>query len=492
MTSTKLGYNPANSKSIESYAIQLENKTFMDIIKEHGHVDESAIESYANKFRKGGLGNLLEEVYFGYKANSNQEADFKEAGVELKATPYEITQKGELRAGERLVLTMINYDGPIEVDFYKSHAWEKMRLILLVYYWRNKQLSNNLLYKIGYARLFTPPEADLEIIKNDYKYIVHMIMEGKAHEISEGDTMYLGACTKGSTAEKSTVPQFYGDKIPARKRAFCFKNSYMTYVLNHYIAGKTSDNSILKDVKLLKEKTFEEIIYDIVDKYIGMSDKELCAKFNREYNNNKAQWNDLAYKILGIRDEHADEFEKANIAVKTIRIEENGTIRENMSFPPFKFMDLIKEEYEDSTLHDYFAETRFFFFVWKKDGDVYRVLGCQLWNMPYSDLEVTVKNEWEQYRTIIQYGIKFTKCVDRNGKVSFKNNLPNKSDTEIIHVRPHAEKAAYRFKNGDEYGNVERDANLLPNGEYMTTQSFWCNNSYILKQLKALLNKKKK
>ena len=490
MFDVNLGYDPASPESIERYAVQLENKTFLDIVTTKGNIPSNAVEAYANKFRKGGLGNLLEEVYFGYKANSNQEADFPEAGVELKATPYEVTQKGELRAGERLVLTMINYDGPIEVDFYKSHAWEKMRLILLIYYWRNKQLNNNLLYKIGFVKLFTPPEADLEIIKCDYNYIVNTICEGRAHELSEGDTMYLGACTKGSTAEKSTVAQFYGNHLPARKRAFCFKNSYMTYVLNHYIVGKTSGNSILKDTDIIKEKSFEDILNDIVGKYIGKSDKELCELFGREYNNNKAQWNDLVCKMLGIRNEHADEFEKANIKVKTIRIEENNTMRESMSFSPFKFLDLINEDYEESSLHNYFEETRLFFVVWKKDGEVYRVKGCRLWNMPHFDLEVVVRKEWEKYKHIIQYGIEFTKCVDSGGKVSFKNNLPNKSETEIIHMRPHATKAAYRFNNGEEYGNVERDANKLPNGEYMTTQSFWINNNYILKQLNQILENK--
>lgn len=486
MFDKNLGYDPASPESIERYAVQLKNKTFLEVVSAKGNVSSDAVEAYANKLRKGGLGNLLEEVYFGYKANSNQEADFPEAGVELKATPYEVTQKGELRAGERLVLTMINYDGPIEVEFYQSHAWEKMRLILLIYYWRNKQLNSNLLYKIGFVKMFTPPEADLEIIKKDYAYIVKIIQEGRAHELSEGDTMYLGACTKGATAEKSTVPQYYGEKIPARKRAFCFKNSYMTYVINHYIAGKTSDNSILKDANLLREKTFEEILEDIVRRYVGKSDKELCELFEREYNNNKAQWKDLACKILGIRDEYADEFEKANIKVKTIRIEENNSMRESMSFPPFKFMDLVEEEYDDSTLHNYFEETRLFFFVWKKDGDVYRVKGCKLWNMSHTDLEVTVRKEWEQYKHFIKYGVEFTKCIDSAGKISFKNNLPNKSDTEIIHVRPHATKAAYRFNNSEEYGNVERDANMLPNGEYMTTQSFWINNSYILEQIKDI------
>ncbi len=488
MNNIKLGYNPASPESIEEYAKKLEKTTFMEVIKAQGIEEQDAIQAYANKFRKGGLGNLLEEVYFGYKANSKQEADFPEAGVELKTTPFEITKKGELRAGERLVLTMINYDGPIEPDFYKSHAWNKMHLILLVYYWRNKLLKSNLLYPIKYVKLFTPPEADLEIIKRDYNYIVDLIKQGRAHELSEGDTMYLGACTKGANAEKSTVAQYYGDNLPARKRAFCLKNSYMTYVLNHYIVGNYEDNPILKDSSVLREKSFEEVLTDIVGQFIGMSDKELCEKFGREYNNNKAQWNDLTCKILGIRDEHADEFEKANIKVKTIRVEENNKIVENMSFPPFKFMDLVKEEFDESTLHDYFDETRLFFFVWKRDGDVYRVKGCLLWNMPYHDLDVVVRKEWEQYQRVIRYGVEFTKRIDSKGKISFFNNLPKKSETEIIHVRPHATKAAYKFNDGQEYGNVDRDANILPNGEYMTTQSFWINNSYILKQIKKIID----
>lgn len=478
------GYDPSDVKSIEDYATQLENKTFLEVLQSKENISSDAAKDYANKSRKGGLGNLLEEVYFGYKANSEQEADFPEAGVELKTTPYEYTKKGELRAGERLVLTMISYDEPVERDFYKSHAWNKMRLILLIYYWRNKQLESNLLYKIGYVRMFTPPEADLEIIKRDYALIISKIQAGRAHELSEADTMYLGACTKGATAEKSTVPQYYGDKTPARKRALCFKNSYMTYVLNHYVVGKTSDNSILKNSKIIKEKSFEEILEDIVAKYVGKSDKELCERFGREYNNNKAQWNDLAFRILGIHDEHAEEFEKANIRVKTIRLEENGKIRENMSFPPFKFMDLVNEDFDDSALKAYFDETRLFFFVWEKDKDVYRVKGCQLWHMSYEDLNVTVRKEWEKYKHIIKFGVEFKKKTDSHEKVSFENNLPNKSETEIIHVRPHAQKAAYRFNNGEEYGNVVRDANMLPNGEYMTTQSFWINNDYILRQLK--------
>jgi len=484
----KLEYDPKDANSIKDYALRLENKTFLEVIKMRKDFSNERVLEYSNSFRKGRFGNLLEEVYFGFKPNSSQEPDFPEAGVELKTSPYEINKNGKLRAGERLVITMIEHNKPIESDFFSSHVWKKMRLMLLIYYYRNKAINDKLLYKISFVRMFTPPQTDLLIIKQDYDYIVSKIQAGKAHELSESDTMYLGASTKGANAEKSTYPQYYGDRIPARSRAFGFKTSYMTYVLNHYISGSNDENSILKDVGLLKKKTFEDIIEEIVEQFVGKSDRELCQLFGREYNNNKAQWNDLAFRILGTRNEHADEFDKANIVVKTIRVEENDRIVENMLFPPFKFLELANEEFDDSTLKDYFDETRLFFFVWKRDGDVYKVAGCQLWHMPFDDLNITVRSEWEEYKRIINYGVKFKKIIDRSGKVSFSNNLPSKSDTKIIHVRPHAQKAAYRFNNGEEYGNVSRDANMLPNGEYMTTQSFWLNNDYVLKQLECIKN----
>lgn len=52
----KLGYDPTNPESIENYAIQLTDKTFMDVILEKNNVMSDAVEAYANKLRKGGLG----------------------------------------------------------------------------------------------------------------------------------------------------------------------------------------------------------------------------------------------------------------------------------------------------------------------------------------------------------------------------------------------------------------------------------------------------
>lgn len=488
-----LPYDKTSPLSIEQYAKLLVGHTFQDVLD--GSVgkcrpSQEKADEYSNPSRKGGLGNLLEEIYFEYKANSESKADFEEAGVELKATPYEYNRNGSAKAGERLVLSMINYSGEIEPTLEESHVWQKCKLILLIYYLRDKSLKSNLQYPIDYVTLFTPSETDKAIIANDYKYIADKVMSGKAETLSEADTFYLGACTKGSTAEKSIVKQFYPPHTPAKKRAFCYKNSYMTYVLNDYVMKgvityqqEEQYESILKDASELEGKTFAAFIVSKINHYAGLTDKELCSKFDREYNNNKAQWTDLAYRMLGIKSNRAEEFRKANLTVKVIRIEENGKMRENMSFPPFKYKELIEEEWEDSTLHNYFDETRFLFVVFKRSGDNYILKGAQLWNMPLEELNSTVKAGWDSVVNTIKAGIKF-EIVETASGVVVKNNLPKKADNEIIHVRPHAKKRYFKFTDGTVIGegNVS-DANQLPDGTWMPHYSFWINNDYIEKQL---------
>lgn len=484
---SKLPYDKTNANSIEQYAKALIGHTFKDVLLSSPFQAESVGEApvrYDDPDRKGGLGNLLEEQYFGYKANSESEPDFVEAGVELKVTPYESNKNGELRAGERLVLTMINYNGPIEESLYASHLWKKCRLLLLIYYWRNRELKSNLLYRIGYVSLFTPSSTDLAIIENDYQIISKKIRDGKAEELSEADTLYLGACTKGATAEKSIVNQFYPPHSPAKKRAFCYKNSYMTFVLNEYlIKSSSSYEQVIKDVSELHEQSFEDLIKSKINSFVGQTDETLCNSFHREYNNNKAQWSDLAYRMLGIKSNQAEEFQKANIAVKIIRIEENGVNRESISLPPFEYKVLINESWDDSTLHDYFDETKFLFVVFRRKGNHYVLKGCQLWNMPYNDLNDTVQSGWKAVVREIKNGIRFSFKNTKAGVV-VENSLPKKKDNSVVHVRPHANKRYYEFPDGTIIGDGTRaDANELPDGTWMPHYSFWLNNDYVLNQL---------
>ncbi len=470
-------YDKTNPTSIETYAKKLTGKTFLDILnqkklelKEYN----KCIEKYGNPNRKGGLGNFLEEIYFGYKANSDSNPDFLEALVELKVSPYKLTKKDEYRAGERLVITMIDYKHPVEEQFLSSHLWLKAQKILLIYYWKNEKIIKKLEYQIDFVSLFSPSAEDLKIIKNDYNKIIGKIKEGKAHELSESDTIYLGACTKGATAQ-DRVLQYYNPSVEAKPRAFSFKQSYMSFILNDlFITVKNEAETILLAEDNLDKISFEEYVLNRLNPYKGQTDEELCRYFNYPYTKNKAQWTKLSYLMLGIKSNRATEFEKANIVVKTIRLEENNKIKENMSFPAFEFEELIKEEWEESTVYSYFEETKFLFIVYKKEGADYIFSYAKFWNMPVADLEGEVKECWENTINRIKNGVTLTE--KDNG---IFNNLPKKSENRIMHVRPHAKLSAYCLENGVVIGNVDRDAERLPDGRWMTRQSFWLNNSYI-------------
>lgn len=468
MGTVKLEYDEFDPVSIEEYARKLIGKTFLEvceedigkqsIIKEEGNYKAD----HENKKRKGGLGELIEERYFHYHSNNDARLDFDKAGVELKVTPYKKNKNGSISAKERLVLTMIDYYSVINENFFESHMWQKARLILLIYYLYDKEIKDRLNYEIGYVKLFSPPESDMKIIQHDFEVITQKIREGKAHELSEADTLYLGAAPKASSS-KDRRKQPCSDEL-AKPRAFAFKNSYMTYVLNHYIIP--DKNTYEPIIKKNIDETFEEYIINTINQYRNYTVDELCDLF---YSDNekipKSLGALLVYRMLEIKGNQAEEFVKANIVIKTIRLKQNNKIKENMSFPTFKFKELVEEEWEDSAFGNYLRETRFLFVVYKYDvNEKLRLKGCQFWNIPYADLEGNVKTVWEQTKKVIQNGLKIEV---KKGKLS--SNLPAKSENPVCHVRPHGKNSEDRYE--------------LPDGRTYPKQCFWLNNTYITSQL---------
>lgn len=481
-------YDDDNIESIKEYANQLVGSTYNDILKlckdyldnyDKGLVhnrDKDFIESlrndkiFNNTNAKGQLGNFLEKFYFGYEPNSNQEADLSKVGIEIKQTPIDLTKKGEMRAGERLSITMISYSEPVEENFYKSHVWNKIKKILLVHYLRDKS-KERLDYPIQYVSLFTPPQEDLEIIIEDYKKIIQKIKEGKAHELSESDTLYLGACTKGSTAESSFRPQYYNRDVLAKTRNFCFKQSYMNYVLHEYVI---KSNTKMETIKRNKALSFEESIIEKIKPFYNKSDKDLMRVLGLKPN--KALWNQIIYRILGISGNRAEEFVKANIKIKTIRVEENGYVKEHMPLPNFQFKEIINQEFEDSDLYHLLTETKYLMVFFYKKGESYFLKEVKFWNMPYSDIDTIVRREWYMVKQTILDGVRLEV---KSNKVT--NNLLASSESEIIHVRPHAPLSAYRLHNGFVKGKLS-NCDELPNGEMITKQSFWINKEYLIKK----------
>ncbi len=501
----ELGYDPSDRKSIYEYAKELEGKTFRQIIEEddfglivrEGDDDIYKIE-HSDKRRKGGLGEIVEERHFHYKADSDSRPDFPKAGIELKVTPFKINKNGSKSSKERLIISMINYHDIVNMEFETSNAWEKMNLILLVYYLWSPDIKSRLDYRIEHVYLYHPPEKDLKIIRNDFEIIKKKVVEGRAHELSEGDTLYLGAATKASSS-KDRRTQPFSEEL-AKPRAFSLKNSYMTYLLNNYILeGKVlynikaeyigqieeSIDGVERSIENIKSPlSLEDRITARLKEYEGLDEDKLFSNYAKDVNKKaKNKYSLLTLRLLGVKSNAAEEFVKANISVKNIRVSKMGNIKEHMSFPTFKVMDLVEEDWESAELHELFEETKFLLNVFQKEGNKYIYRGAKFWNMPEKDIEGLLKKEWMMYQNIFKNGVKFRLNGNR-----VENNIPGSKDTKVIHIRPHASKSAYKIDSlGLLRGNLDRDGDRLPNGDYMTKQCFWLNKDYIKEQIADLI-----
>ena len=120
-------YDSSSALSIYEYSRFLIGNSLRSLLK----------DDFPSKSRtgKGGMGQMVEELFFGYSVNSSREADFTTAGVELKCTPLLSSKNQEdYRIKERLVCTMIDYFEIVNTKFDDSHLYSKCRLMLLLFY----------------------------------------------------------------------------------------------------------------------------------------------------------------------------------------------------------------------------------------------------------------------------------------------------------------------------------------------------------------------
>lgn len=448
-------------EQIDAIASSAIGKTF-------GEIDK---HNRAAKFTKGLMGHVIEESLYGYEINSNSESDFKNIGVELKVTPVKENKNKTLSAKERLVLNIINYMTEADVEFEESSFWKKnQRLLIIFYLWQKEIESKD--YKIIESLLYDYPEEDLEIIKSDWQIIQDKIKSGLAHELSEGDTMYLGACTKGASS-KSVRQQPYSD-IPAKQRAYSLKQSYMTTLVRKLISQEELVSILSNDE--LKKSDFETILKDKFEPYIGKTLSEIADERNIQMNQQfKSKVQGVISDILGITGTHLskiEEFSKANIQFKTIRLMQNGYPRESMSFEQIDFQEWLDFDWEDSQIYQKFEQTKFLFVVFQyNDEDELVFKGVKLWNMPKSTLENEVYDMWKQVRKKLAEGVEIT-AQPWGESVRYTNNLPKESENDVTHIRPKARNTA--------------DKTLLPDGQSITKQTYWLNRNYIGEIVKNL------
>lgn len=444
-------------------AREAEGKTF-------GEIDTTG--RIKNVRSKGSLGHIIEESHFGYPINSDARPDFEELGIELKVTPFKKNKNGTYSSKERLVLNMIDYHNEHEYSFETSSFLSKATsmLIMLYQYEPNIPIDDYRIYK---AFLNEFSEEDLDVMRQDWETIVAKIKRGEAHLISEADTMYLSACTKG--ANGSVVRSQPFSEQPAKPRAFSLKASYMSGLVRQYLTPELMES--IANHGELKEMSIEELLEARLAPHYGKTVLELCEETSIPYNpSNKAMIPRVMAKLLGVRKtdlSSIEEFAKANIKFKTIAREPDGKIREHMSFGKVDFDALSQDDWEESDLYDTFAEQKYLFLVFRYDEDyvpkqkrIPRFEGIRLWNMPLGTVDGELKSMWCEAQRVVRAGVQLTPV-----KRGVKNNLPGPTFNRVAHVRSKALDGKDKVK--------------LPDGQWITKQSFWLDKNYIQQILDA-------
>jgi len=444
-----LPYDRHDPNDIERYAKELIGKRFSDI-----YVPEENVKRiFSSSGNKADLGQYLERFYFLHETRSSKDPCFEEAGVELKVIPLEESKKGEFSTKESIVLNTIDYFTIVEEDWDSSSFLHKNRLLLLVFYLpgdTNERLDS----VIKAVTLWDYGSNDLEIIKQDWQKIVNKVREGKAHELSERETLYLGVCSMGVRC-LSKRRQPFSDKL-ARQKSFSLKSSYVNSIVSRIGCVASVINA---RGELALGSDFEDTIVERFSKFQGLDVQSILLHVGKDLNPKaKSYYSGLAARMVGLSTDKIEEFERGDIIVKAIRLRKDGMPKESMSFPYFKYKEIVEETWETSTFLGQ-LDRRFFFMVFQDDrNNILRFKKVMFWAIPHSDLE-EVREVWEE--TVMRI---------KNGMA---DNLPRIRDNRICHIRPHALNSM--------------DTCETPQGEHLVKKSFWLNSTYIKEQIERPL-----
>lgn len=440
---TDFQYDKKSVESIFEHSLKLVGHSLSEVTQ--------LPENITNTKNRGDLGSLVEKYFFNHKPESNHGPDFADAGLELKTTGVIKNKDGKFRAKERLVLTMIDYEKIINEKWEKSSLVNKCKLMLILFYNYSKEIPVEQRKFVLNPMLLDLTTSDIAIIRSDWEKIQKKIKDGKAHELSEGDTFYLGACRKGAGGINEKMRTQPNSSLKAKSRAFSFKPNY----INQLIDGNLKNSNVLN---VDSKRTIEKATQLKFEPFIGMKIEQIIRelKLEKKFGKSKQLLRLLSIHILGNGNEFIPELEKAGVEIKTINLNKYGKAKESMSFPGFKFMEIINEEWEDSSFYEK-IERKFLFIIFKDDSDGNKILHkAAYWNMPYEDRK-EAQRVWEDTKKRVKYDA---------------SDLPKISESKIAHVRPK--------------GRDGQDKIITPQGNKILKQSFWLNATYITKVVSNL------
>lgn len=241
---------------------------------------------------------------------------------------------------------------------------------------------------------------------------------------------------------------------------FAFKPSFMSSVIN------------MTQFSTLPTNFTSNFAKERLSKYFGIR----LTKIFDNVPDAKNRFNMIAHDLIGFDPLLSEFLSKSGFIIKSCLIDEDFKIKESISFPAFKFEEVIKENRDNSKLRLMFSNARYLFFAFaRKNSFVLKTV--VEYRMPLNILDNEIKKVWEETKNIINQGdIVKSISKDKNGKYKFLTNFPSMKSNLYCHVRPH--------------GRNSLDTFPLPYPDKLTGQTnftkqcFWLSASYVSEIIK--------
>ncbi len=382
------------------------------------------------------------EAWFGIPPNPSPEPDFPAAGIELKVVPLVPTEKG-LRVKERTVISLIDYDAIVNETWETASVRKKLRILFVFFEHLPGRPKRE--FPIHAVLLWEPRGRVAAQIRRDWELVRDKVRAGLAHELSEVDGRIMGPCTKGASSRSLRSQPFSG--VRAMSRAFALK-PWFTFALYTEPGGQA-----LSVRELAETATLRTLLHRF-DRYVGRTVADVGAELGippSRAKNYAARVVQRAVRAASPLD--PSKFETVGPTVKMTRIGPDLYPYEAMSFPAFRHLELVEEEWEHSML---LAQIEHMLIVpvfgpTRRTPQGECVIQRPVYWRPTPEELAVIREEWTMFRDLIAAGK--------------ANRLPTESCTEAIHVRPH--------------GRDARDRDPTPGGGTQIRRSFWLNKWFV-------------
>ena len=408
---------------------------------------------------KGEVGLAIER-YFGIPQNSRSEADFPGAGVELKIVPM-VRSSGRLVVKERTSLTMINYMNIVNETWETAHVRTKLKILFVFVEHLPGRPKKE--FPIRQVLLWKPSPRQGALLRTDWERVRDTVEKGLAHELRESEGRIMGPATKAAHSRARRPQPVTTFSSHAKPRAFALKPSF-TKALYDDSMHRGPIESLIENLSLAEVNRFEHEVFRRFDRYVGLTLGEVGDSLEVPGSTGKGYIGAVLRRAFGAHSPRAKirEFEEMGISVKTTRISPDGMPYEAMSFPAFRYLELIEEIWEESTLLTQLDGLLFVPCLGVTKSTPHADCVIQqpfLWRPQATQFE-TLRAEWEMFRDAIRAG-----NADR---------LPTAASTEMIHVRPHARDSS--------------DTDVAPVVGPVVKKSFWLNRAFVARLVAASQN----